>query len=173
MDDVPINATRWRRRALVAVRRVARGPCQVGEGPRNVAGMGDDTTRQDPPGADPAGARERLSEARSEAVGRLRSLRGDLAGLADAQRDTATDDEHDPEGATLAFERAQADSLARSALAQIAELDAALARVAEGAYGWCEVCGEPIGAARLEARPAARTCIRCAARSGPGRGRRG
>jgi DnaK suppressor protein len=37
-----------------------------------------------------------------------------------------------------------------------------LTRLDAGTYGTCEVCGEPIGTARLEARPAARTCINCA-----------
>jgi RNA polymerase-binding transcription factor DksA len=41
-------------------------------------------------------------------------------------------------------------------------VDLALARIADGSYGTCERCGEPIGAGRLAARPAARTCIRCA-----------
>nr|WP_231134935.1 TraR/DksA C4-type zinc finger protein [Motilibacter deserti] len=31
-----------------------------------------------------------------------------------------------------------------------------------GTYGRCEVCGEPIPAERLEVRPSARTCVRCA-----------
>ena len=158
---------------LVARRSLISELCRWWRRARNVAGMGDDTTRHGPAGVDPASARERLSLLRSEAIGRLRSLRGDLADLADAQRDTATDDEHDPEGSTLAFERAQADSLAQSALVQIDELDAALARLAAGGYGRCEVCGEPIGAARLEARPAARTCIRCATAAGPAAGRGG
>ncbi|MDM8083411.1 TraR/DksA C4-type zinc finger protein [Cellulomonas cellasea] len=123
--------------------------------------MGDDGTAE----PDPTGARERLERRRRDAVERLRSLRGDLAGLFDAQRDTATDDEHDPEGATLAFERAQADALAQAALEQVTEIDAALRRLESGDYGRCEACGEPISPGRLEARPAARTCIRCASRS--------
>ena len=48
-----------------------------------------------------------------------------------------------------------------------AEITAALRRLDEGRYGVCERCGEPIGEARLEARPAARTCIRCAASPRP------
>ncbi|MGW5187829.1 TraR/DksA family transcriptional regulator [Kribbella sp. NPDC004138] len=31
-----------------------------------------------------------------------------------------------------------------------------------GTYGTCEQCGQPIAPARLQARPAARTCITCA-----------
>ncbi len=37
----------------------------------------------------------------------------------------------------------------------ISKIDAALRRIDLGEYGWCDVTGEPIGAARLEARPTA------------------
>jgi DnaK suppressor protein len=37
----------------------------------------------------------------------------------------------------------------------IAKIDEALRRIDEGAYGYCEETGEPIGLARLEARPIA------------------
>jgi RNA polymerase-binding transcription factor DksA len=44
----------------------------------------------------------------------------------------------------------------------LTEVEAAIDRLAAGAYGVCEQCGQPIATARLEARPAARTCIGCA-----------
>ncbi|GMA88531.1 hypothetical protein GCM10025868_37810 [Angustibacter aerolatus] len=44
----------------------------------------------------------------------------------------------------------------------VVALEAAAARVAEGGYGVCEVCGAPIPAGRLEARPTATTCVGCA-----------
>jgi len=37
----------------------------------------------------------------------------------------------------------------------ISKIDDALRRIEEGAYGYCEETGEPIGLARLEARPIA------------------
>jgi DnaK suppressor protein len=37
----------------------------------------------------------------------------------------------------------------------IAKIDAALRRIEDGEYGYCEVSGEPISLARLEARPIA------------------
>jgi DnaK suppressor protein len=37
----------------------------------------------------------------------------------------------------------------------IAKIDEALRRIEDGAYGYCEETGEPIGLARLEARPTA------------------
>ena len=48
------------------------------------------------------------------------------------------------------------------ALERVAALDDALRRLAEGRYGVCDRCGQPIGAERLAARPAAVTCVRCA-----------
>ena len=74
------------------------------------------------------------------------------------------DDEHDPEGATIAFERTQLSVQIANARAAVDEVEVALARAREGTYGTCQSCGQPIGAARLEARPAATTCITCASR---------
>lgn len=39
------------------------------------------------------------------------------------------------------------------------KIDAALTRIADGSYGFCEETGEPIGLARLEARPIATLCL--------------
>jgi len=111
-------------------------------------------------------ARERLLAVRAEAVARLRGLRADVAGIVEASRDSNADDEHDPDGATIAFERAQVDALARDAAARVEEVDAALARLEAGTYGGCETCGRPIAGGRLEARPTARTCVGCVAVTG-------
>lgn len=48
--------------------------------------------------------------------------------------------------------------------AKIAELEAALARIEEGTYGICEVCGEPISEERLDLLPTTTLCHRCANR---------
>jgi len=56
-------------------------------------------------------------------------------------------------------ERGEAERLATELREALDEVDAALARLADGTYGNCEVCGKPIGTARLEAMPAARLCI--------------
>jgi len=37
----------------------------------------------------------------------------------------------------------------------ISKIDAALRRIDQGEYGWCEVSGDPIGLKRLIARPVA------------------
>ena len=87
----------------------------------------------------------------------------ELADLLDSAGSTTGDDEHDPEGATIGFERAQAQALLDQAVAGLAEIDAALARQAAGTYGVCVVCGRAIGSERLAARPATDRCVSCAA----------
>ena len=104
----------------------------------------------------------RLDRERARTGERLARLRRDFLGVVDASRDSNADDEHDPEGATIAFERSQVDALIRQAAAHLAEIDAARERLAAGRYGVCESCGERIAEERLEARPSARTCVRCA-----------
>ena len=114
------------------------------------------------PGAVPPGAAARLTAERARTSERLGRLRHDFLGVVDASRDSNADDEHDPEGSTIAFERSQVDALLRQAEEHLAEVDAALQRLAHGGYGRCEVCGRTIAAERLEARPTARTCVGCA-----------
>ncbi|MGY4643787.1 TraR/DksA family transcriptional regulator [Cellulomonas sp. URHB0016] len=104
----------------------------------------------------------RLLALRSGTLERLAALRREHAAVVDASRDSNADDEHDPEGATIAFERAQVDALARDAGRRLAEVDAALERLEAGTYGTCARCGGRIPPARLEARPTATRCVACA-----------
>ena len=108
--------------------------------------------------------RELLAAERAGALRRVAALEREFAALAEAASAGGTDDEHDPEGATLAFERQHTAALLERARDQLAAIDAALERVRDGRYGRCDQCGQPIGSDRLAARPAALTCIRCAAR---------
>ncbi|WP_456786680.1 TraR/DksA family transcriptional regulator [Cellulomonas sp. P5_C5] len=108
-----------------------------------------------------ADARSRLEDLRAQTLERLSALQGEHRAVVDASRDSNADDEHDPEGATIAFERAQVDALARDAEARLQSVDDALARIDDGTYGTCTRCGHPIAAGRLEARPTATTCVPC------------
>ncbi|MGL5851037.1 MAG: TraR/DksA family transcriptional regulator [Phycicoccus sp.] len=111
----------------------------------------------------------RLAADRAALRTRLVEMRSDMERLHAASRDSNADDEHDPEGQTIAYERSQLAALIDSAQRRLVELDAAAARLADGTWGCCEVCAEPIAVARLEARATARTCVRCArSASGPG-----
>jgi DnaK suppressor protein len=98
---------------------------------------------------------------------RIRAMTRDFDEVVAASAHTNADDEHDPEGPTIAFERAQIAALLAEARRHLDELARATARLDDGSYGSCERCGEPIGPERLAARPATHLCIRCAA------GRRG
>ena len=108
---------------------------------------------------------EVLERERQQTLRRLATLTDDFDEVVAASRDSNADDEHDPEGATIAFERSQLDALAKQARGHLAEIDAAIARVDGGTYGVCETCGQPISDARLRARPVARACITCASAS--------
>lgn len=104
----------------------------------------------------------RLITERAESAAQLAALEADFAALVAASADSNADDEHDPEGATIGFERAQLQATLDQVRARVAALDDAIRREAEGTYGTCERCGRPIGAERLAALPATRTCIDCA-----------
>ncbi|SEO38775.1 TraR/DksA family transcriptional regulator [Trujillonella endophytica] len=105
---------------------------------------------------------DRLVEERDAALASIAALTGVFDAVVAASKASNADDEHDPEGATIAFERQQVAALLEAARRRLADAEAALARRAEGSYGICETCGRPIGEERLAARPAARTCITCA-----------
>jgi DnaK suppressor protein len=105
-----------------------------------------------------------LTAARERVVRRSAELQAAFDAIVDASSDANLDDEHDPEGPTVGFERAQVSALLERARSQVAELDAALDRLQRGSYGACEQCGASIPEARLEAQPAARRCVACAAR---------
>jgi DnaK suppressor protein len=111
-------------------------------------------------------ARELLLEERHRTHDLVGSLQAELADIFDSARLVATDDEHDPEGSTIAFERSRVDALLQRATDHLAEIDGALDRIGDGRYGRCERCGDVIPPERLAARPASTTCVRCAS---PGR----
>jgi DnaK suppressor protein len=110
---------------------------------------------------------DQLTSARDEALQRIAALTAAREELMAATEGSNADDEHDPEGATLAFEREQLTALLVQARASLAAAEAALRRHADGSYGLCTTCGAPIGSERLEARPTATTCITCARATGP------
>ena len=70
-------------------------------------------------------------------------------------------DEESGEGGTVTVDRERDLALSAQALAAVEEIDAALAKIAEGMYGACERCGQPIPKPRLKALPYARLCVAC------------
>jgi len=107
-------------------------------------------------------ATDDLDRTRAGTLAQIDALTREFDEVVAASRSSNADDEHDPEGATIAFERQQVAALLDQARRRLADVDAALARAAAGDYGRCAECGQPIAAERLAARPHARTCIACA-----------
>ena len=101
----------------------------------------------------------RLTEERALLTAHVERLAHDMSALVAASRDSNADDEHDPEGQTIGYERSQLAALIGQAESHLTEPEAALMRVADGTYGICEICHQEIAAERLAARPTAITCV--------------
>ena len=108
---------------------------------------------------------ELLATERAGTAARIAGLEHDLEEVFAATSGANTDDEHDPEGATIAFERAQLITLLEHARRRQRELDHAQERLDAGTYGTCEGCGGQIPLGRLAARPASTRCVACADRA--------
>jgi RNA polymerase-binding protein DksA len=75
----------------------------------------------------------------------------------------------DPDFEEQVVERENDEVLAaldRSIRAEMAQIEKTLARLDEGEYGVCEVCGDPIAPKRLEALPYATRCVACEEKAG-------
>jgi RNA polymerase-binding protein DksA len=109
--------------------------------------------------------RVRLLSRKAELIEHARQLRQEIDGVVAASANTNLDDEHDPEGATVAFESAQLRTVEDNVRTELIAVTHALERLEQGDYERCERCGQPIGAERLRARPTTTLCISCASRS--------
>lgn len=106
--------------------------------------------------------RDRLVDERQRLADQVGSLQREFDAIVESSELVSTDDEHDPDGSTVAFERQMVAGLLKEARHQLGEVDAALGRMDEDAYGRCIECGDPIPPERLEALPATTVCVRCA-----------
>ena len=104
----------------------------------------------------------RLNELHTMTMRRAASLESSFDGIVEATSDVATDDEHDPEGHTIAWERQQIAALLHEAKTTLADIEAAKKRLIDGLYGTCTNCGLEIAVERLDALPATPTCVNCA-----------
>lgn len=101
---------------------------------------------------------------------RLEEVRGSLSldSLKEPQLQSSQElssvDQHLADLGTETFEREKAESIRVSTESQLQDVDRALARLASGDYGICEICGRKISDARLKARPATRYCVEDQAR---------
>jgi DnaK suppressor protein len=114
-----------------------------------------------------ASVRSRLATEREGTEARLAALQRDFESIVSSSASAAgADDEHDPEGSSTAFDRQHVAALIRQTRDHLAEIARAQQKLDDGSYGACERCGRPVGAERLAARPAAATCVGCAAARG-------
>ena len=105
---------------------------------------------------------ERIAQEQARTAARIAAHERDFDDIVTSSADAVRDDEHDPEGATIAYERAQVASLLDDARAELAALQRAAERLHGPDAGACARCGQSIGYERLLARPAATTCVECA-----------
>jgi len=93
-------------------------------------------------------------------------LRAELSELGFDEGRTGLDyDANFADTSQVTAERGEAEALAGKLKDTLEEVAAAIARLDEGTYGTCEVCGVAVNPARLEAMPATRFCIEHANRS--------
>ena len=107
-----------------------------------------------------------LAEVKGQLQSDVRRLREEIARaeaeLNELLRDSGEgsgDDQADAGSKT--FEREHEMSMANNARDLLLQIEHALARIANGSYGMCESCGQPIGKARLQAFPRATLCVSC------------
>jgi DnaK suppressor protein len=114
------------------------------------------------PADEPSAVWAALDAERRATVDQVAGLEREFGGIVAASQADNADDEHDPEGATIAWERQHVAALLEQAREHLVTVDEALRRLSEGGYGRCEVCGQPIAPERLAARPTATRCLTCA-----------
>ena len=110
---------------------------------------------------------ERVAQAQAQQI----ALTTAIENMRVARSLTFADDEHDPEGSTMSLDQARDAALLDRVERTLTELAAAQQRLASGTYGGCERCGREIPPERLVARPEARFCMACSARSAASRRR--
>lgn len=103
--------------------------------------------------------RQQLLEMRAALLDQMAEQRGGVVGRAEAAAEHFGRSE-DPR-AQAATERELAFAIDERETAELAAIDAALARIEAGTYGLCVGCGVDISAARLHATPEASRCIPC------------
>jgi DnaK suppressor protein len=104
------------------------------------------------PDANPDAARAALEDEAEQLKSQLEAL--------DTTDDTnLVFDDNFADSGQVAAEQGEAKELANRLRDQLADVQRALDKLDNGTYGKCEVCGNRIGDARLEAMPATRYCI--------------
>lgn len=103
---------------------------------------------------------QREAAARQELEAEHERLRERLADLGIDEESALSFDDNFADSAQVAAEQGEVQALVVQLREQLNDVEKALDKLANGGYGLCEACGEPIADARLEAMPATRFCIR-------------
>jgi RNA polymerase-binding protein DksA len=107
----------------------------------------------------PPGLAELLRERQAELQAKLARLDAEAQEVDEDSRPRYSN--HPADEAVELLDRAGRDAVARVLMDDMAQVDRALDRLANGTYGLCEDCHQPIPPKRLEARPTATLCVNC------------
>jgi len=111
----------------------------------------------------PQGQLDQLSkQLRERRAALLADIRRELQQSDDAKYIDLAGRVHDPAEESVAALLVDLDlAVIDLQIKELADIEAALARIREGSYGFCEVCDEPIAFARLSSTPTAVRCLGC------------
>ena len=99
------------------------------------------------------------SELRESLLEEKANLAAQVAALEPGSGSSGAFDDNFADSGQVAAEQGENKVLAAQLRAELDEVERALAKLEDGTYGRCEVCGEEIAGPRLEAMPATRFCI--------------
>lgn len=83
----------------------------------------------------------------------------DLSDSSELGQDSSSGDQVDI--ASMEINQASLQKIGKRESYLLKKIEIALQKIKDGTFGECESCGEPIGVARLTARPVAQLCIDC------------
>lgn len=171
---VPERVVPLRRRSGTARRRAAETPAAHSQhpvdmvvGPARPAPVPAEETKSRPmPGASedrgvviPPGLAELLRERHADLQAKLARLDAEAQEVDEDTRPRYSN--HPADEAMEVLDRAGRDAVARVLIDDMMQVDRALDRLANGSYGLCADCHQPIPPKRLEARPTATLCVAC------------
>lgn len=109
--------------------------------------------------------RDALEDIATRLAERAEAVQGELEGLTEAPEDFGVIQfgKRAGDATNVAAEQLSRVGAHDQLLTVLADIERAQAKLAEGTYGLCDVCGAPIGDARLEALPWASECVSCRA----------
>ncbi len=111
--------------------------------------------------------RSRLESEQKRLLGELEQLEANVR-PAEMRREGSPFGKREEE-ATESFEFEKRLALEKQIRDHLSEVEHALGKFAEGTYGSCDSCGQPIAPDRLEALPQASLCLDCKAKHAKGR----